>query len=81
MSANATEYDAGMDDTGYVHGGPYDRGSADSYYGRKKDPHYYPHGTYNGKRVEEFEMTAKEIAEYHKGFDDNEADGNFKDWE
>ena len=80
MSANATEYDAGMDDTGYVHGGPYDRGSADSYYGRKKDPHYYPHGTYNGKRVEEFEMTVKEIAEYHKGFDDNEADGNFKDW-
>ena len=81
MSANATEYDAGMDDTGYVHGGPYDRGSADSYYGRGKNPHYYPHGTYNGKRVEEFEMTAKEIAEYHKGFDDNEADGNFKDWE
>tara|TARA_B100002019_G_scaffold98042_1_gene84454 strand:+ start:1302 stop:1547 length:246 start_codon:yes stop_codon:yes gene_type:complete len=80
MSANATEYDAGMDDTGYVHGGPYDRGSADSYYGRGKNPHYYPHGTYNGKRVEEFEMTAEEIAEYHKGFDDNEADGNFKDW-
>ena len=27
--------------TEHVHGGPYDRGSADSYYGRGRDPHYY----------------------------------------
>ena len=46
------------DDT---HGGPYDRGGADSYYGRAKEPHFYPQGTYNGKRVEEFEMTQEQI--------------------
>ncbi len=77
---NATEYDAGMEDNGYVHGGPYDRGSADSYYGRGKDPHYYPHGTYNGKRVEAKDMTVEEIDAYHRGYDENESDGNFKEW-
>ena len=66
--------------TKHVHGGPYDRGSADSYYGRGRDPHYYPLGTYNGDRVEACDMTAEQIAEYHKGYDENEADGNFKDW-
>ena len=80
MTANATEYDAGLDDNGYVHGGPYDRGSADSYYGRGKDPHYYPQGTYNGKRVEAKDMTVEEIDAYHRGYDENESDGNFKEW-
>ena len=80
MNTNATEYDAGMDDNGYVHGGPYDRGSADSYYARGKDPHYYPQGTYNGKRVEAKDMTVEEIDAYHRGYDENESDGNFKQW-
>ena len=66
--------------TEHVLGGPYDRGSADSYYGRGRDPHYYPLGTYNGDRVEAYDMTAKQIAEYNKGYDENEAAGNFKDW-
>jgi hypothetical protein len=65
------------DDT---HGGPYDRGSADSYYGRAKEPHFYPQGTYNGKRVEEFEMTQEQIDAYNRGYDENESAGNFKDW-
>ena len=34
------------------HGSPTDRGSADRYYGRPYDPHWYPEGTGNGKRVE-----------------------------
>ena len=80
MTANEIEYDAGLDDNGYVHGGPYDRGSADSYYGRGKDPHYYPQGTYNGKRVEAKDMTVEEIDAYHRGYDENESDGNFKEW-
>ena len=29
--------------------------------------------TYNGDRVEAYDMTAKQIAEYNKGYDDNEA--------
>ena len=56
--------------TEHVHGGPYDRGSADSYYGRGRDPHYYPLGTYNGDRVEAYDMTAKQIAEYNKDADE-----------
>jgi hypothetical protein len=30
--------------------------------------------------VEEKDMTAEEIAEYNKGFDDNEASMNYKEW-
>ena len=43
-------------------------------------PHWYPEGTYNGKRVEESEMTKEQIREYMIGFAENEADLNFKDW-
>jgi len=63
------------------HGGPYDRGSADSYYQRGPCPHYYVEGTMNSDRVEEKNMTKQEIAEYMQGFDDNEKINNFKDWE
>jgi hypothetical protein len=62
------------------HGGPYDRGSADSYYRRGKRPHYYTEDTHNSDKVEEANMTAQEIYEYLQGYDDNEDDGNFKDW-
>lgn len=62
------------------HGGPYDRGSADSYYRRGCNPHYYKGGTYQTDRVEKDDMTPEEIAEYMQGYDDNEADGNFKEW-
>ena len=62
------------------HGDPYDRGSADSYYRRKRKPHYYEGGTGMSPLVEEKDMTAAEIAEYNKGYDDNEAAGNYKDF-
>jgi hypothetical protein len=62
------------------HGGPYDRGSADSYYGRGRRPHYFLGATYSTPEVEENDMTPDEIAAYNQGYDDNEADGNFKDW-
>ncbi len=60
------------------HGSPYDRGSADSYYQRGRNPHYYKGATAQSDLV--VELTAEELAEYHQGFDDNEASGNFKDW-
>ena len=63
-----------------THGGPYDRGGADSYYRRDFDPHYWPQGTQKGARVEMKDMTPLEITAYTKGFNDNEADGNFKEW-
>lgn len=62
------------------HGGPYDRGSADSYYGRGFRPHYFKGDTYNSERVDEQHMTAEELAAYKAGFYDNEESGNFKDW-
>jgi hypothetical protein len=39
------EYDA-------THGSPFDRGSADSWYSRPQQPHWYPEGSYRGDRVE-----------------------------
>ena len=62
------------------HGSPYDRGSADSYYGRSFDPHYWPQGTYNGTRVEMARMTAYEITAYTAGYRDNEESGDFKEY-
>jgi hypothetical protein len=60
------------------HGGLYDRGSADSYYGRRRDPHWYPMGSYQGEPVEN--LTQDEIAEYMAGYDYNERFGDKKDY-
>ena len=62
------------------HGGPYDRGSADSYYRRGRRPHYFVGATYSTPEVTEKDMTPDEISAYNQGYDDNEADDNFKDW-
>jgi len=35
----------------HPHGSPYDRGSADAYYGRSPDPHWYPDGTGRGEKI------------------------------
>jgi hypothetical protein len=61
------------------HGGPYDRGTADSYYGRDYNPHYFVGDSYNSPRVDLAQMTAYEIAAYTAGFRDNELAKNFKD--
>ena len=61
------------------HGGLYDRGSADSWYSRPRDPHCYPDGSYNNPKV--IDLTPLEIAEYHAGYDDNEASGGKKLWD
>jgi len=61
----------------YRHGSPYDRGSADAYYGRKRSPHWYPEGTYNGVRIGPENMSNDEIAEYNLGYDDQD---DRKDW-
>ena len=59
------------------HGSPQDRGSADRYYGRPFNPHWYPEGTHKGQRVELQDMTADEIVAYTKGFNEEE---DRKDW-
>ena len=62
------------------HGSPFDRGSADSYYHRPEDPHYYPEGTYNGDRVESKDMSMAELRAYFAGYEYNEKFGDKKDW-
>lgn len=62
------------------HGGPYDRGSADSYYGRGAKPHYYIGATGRGEPITEERMTKQEIEAYYAGYDDNEKSGEKKDW-
>ena len=62
------------------HGGAYDRGAADSYYGRGFRPHYFTSGTYMSPEVTEEQMSAEEIAAYTAGYEQNELEGNFKDW-
>jgi hypothetical protein len=60
------------------HGGPYDRGAADSYYRRPFDPHYYVGGSYMSEKVTD--LTPDERAAYLRGYRDNEALGDHKDW-
>jgi hypothetical protein len=61
------------------HGGPYDRGSADSYYGRPIDPHYYVLGTGHGSATPLSEGE-EGYDEYMEGYRENTESGNFKDW-
>jgi hypothetical protein len=67
------EYDA-------RHGGPFDRGSADSHYGRGMNPHYYLRDTYQSPRIN---ITNKDSAEYEAyvaGYEFNEQFGDKKDF-
>lgn len=62
------------------HGGPYDRGAADSYYQRGRRPHYFVGDTYKSEEIM-LEPGSLAYLEYMKGYDDNEADQNFKSWD
>lgn len=61
------------------HGGLYDRGRADSYYSRLPNPHWFPHGSFNGEMVTD--LTPVERAEYQAGYDWNELHGDKKSWD
>ena len=61
------------------HGSLYDRGSADSYYGRAASAHYGGVGSDTGPRVDN--LTQEEIAEYIAGYRDNEQFGDKKSWD
>ncbi len=62
------------------HGGPFDRGSADSYYHRGVRPHYFMKDTYSSEEITEDKMTKEEIANYMAGYEWNEKFGDKKDW-
>jgi len=61
------------------HGGAFDRGSADSHYGREFRPHYFTGATYNSPEV----ILAAEDPlwlEYEAGYNWNEQFGSKKEW-
>jgi len=62
------------------HGGPFDRGCADFWYGRDFNPHYYTGGSYTSERVDLRNMTAEEITAYTAGYREAEERGDQKDW-
>ena len=60
------------------HGSLYDRGSADSHYGRMPNPHYGGVGADSGPRVEVYDEAS--VAEYLAGYEYNERFGDKKDY-
>jgi len=63
------------------HGGPYDRGHADSYYRRGENPHYYKGDTGSSEKVKAEDMTEDELDDYFAGYKANEELGDFKQWD
>ena len=61
------------------HGGAFDRGSADSYYNRPIDPHYFIGRTYDSDPIKCQPGTA-EYEAYMMGYEWNERYGDKKDW-
>jgi hypothetical protein len=62
------------------HGGPFDRGHSDFYYGRSFNPHYFIGDTYSTPRIEMEQMTAEEITAYTAGYRYGEELGDRKEW-
>lgn len=60
------------------HGGPWDRGSADSYYHRGFNPHYFVGATYSSQEVTD--LTPEELEAYTAGYEWNENFGSKKEW-
>jgi hypothetical protein len=60
------------------HGGAYDRGSADAWYGRPAAPHYFTGKTYQSTKIEAVDMSEEEIAAYMAGY--NETPFAQKEW-
>ena len=63
-----------------AHGSPFDRGGADYYYQRGRNPHYYPNGTYNEPRIELKDMSEDQVNEYNEGYDEAQKRGFKKEY-
>jgi hypothetical protein len=61
------------------HGGAFDRGSADSYYGRPFEPHYYVGDTLSSEKITD--LTESEVRDYMAGYSWNEKFGDRKSWD
>jgi hypothetical protein len=74
-----TEYKGQVYDS--RHGGPFDRGAADSWYSRPFRPHYYERGSYDSEPILAGDMTPAEIVAYTAGWEYNEQFGGKKEWD
>ena len=63
------------------HGGPFDRGSADSWYHRPRSPHFYIGDTGSSERINETQMTSQEVQAYLAGYQWNEQFGGKKSYD
>lgn len=63
------------------HGGPFDRGSADSWYSRGRRPHMFLGGSYDSIEIGETDMTEASIHAYLAGYAYNERFGGKKSWD
>lgn len=61
------------------HGSPFDRGTADAYYGRRANPHWIKYGN-EVSRIDKFHMNEKEIETYYAGYDFATENGDEKDY-
>ena len=59
------------------HGGAYDRGSADAYYHRPPEPHFFTGDTYSSTKIEKVDMSGEEVAAYMAGYNETY---DRKDW-
>lgn len=62
------------------HGSPFDRGMADYWYHRPRNPHRGGVGGGTGPRIEMAMLSQEEINEYHAGYDEAEEAGCQKEW-
>lgn len=65
-TTNTTDYSLIAEYT--RHGGAYDRGSADSWYGRDFQPHYFKGDTYKSDKV--VYLTSEELEAYTQGYNE-----------
>ena len=63
------------------HGGAFDRGSADSYYGRPPRPHYFLGDTYTSEEVAGVNVAQEFLEDYYAGYEYNEQCGDKKSWD
>jgi hypothetical protein len=72
VTRNGVQYDI-------RHGGPFDRGAADSYYLRPFIPHYFTGPSYQSSEILP-EIGTPEYYAYEAGWEYNEELGDFKDY-
>lgn len=73
MSWNADTYPSiESPDADSRHGSAKDRGRADKWYRRDRDPHFYVGGSYTSQRIGSAFMSAGEVEAYNSGYDETE---------